>query len=259
MNETSKKYGAAVLPSVNLVPKELSERRAMRAVQVTAWIVLLIAVGVVVAGFVLGLGAKALAESAVNESVDAQAAAVEERDALAPVYHAYRQREVEEFAIAQATYAEIDYTALGTAVLATANAESTFIELAFEGPNAVTLNTTNEYAARGVVGTLIFSARATSLEEATAFIARLEQVPGLVDVAGVSERFNTDGADAYWQIEGIGSITLDWLTLRLLPEDSVTGVDALRGATEAKTGEEVEPEPSASPSPDAADAEGEEG
>jgi hypothetical protein len=84
MIEAAKKVGAPGLPQVNLLPTEFAEKRAMRAVQITALVAVLISVGVVVVGFVLMLGAKTLADNDRDNALAEQTLAIEERDAKAP-------------------------------------------------------------------------------------------------------------------------------------------------------------------------------
>ena len=70
MSEISKKFGAPALPSVNLIPSEIAERTKMRMVRITALVAVLIAIGVVLAAYVITLGATQVAKSGLDDAIE---------------------------------------------------------------------------------------------------------------------------------------------------------------------------------------------
>ncbi|WP_062133645.1 hypothetical protein [Demequina aestuarii] len=251
MNETAKRVGAPGLPQVNLVPKEFAEKRAMRAVQVTALFVVLIALGVVVLGYVLALGAKQLAQNDLDDARTAQTEAIAARDAKADVHAAYVQQEIEEFTLAQIGYGEVLYSSFASTVLSTANDSSNFDVLTFSGPSALGLQSlSGDPIFGGGIGSVEFTARTDSYEEATALIGRLEEAPGLAQVRGVAEVYEAAGGNAYWRVEGNAVVTATPLTMRLVPVDGLTGIDpTLFADPEFEPEEEPVSLPSLSPEP----------
>lgn len=226
MSERLKKMGVPVLPSVNLLPKDIAEKRKMRAVQFTALLAVLIAIAVVVVGYVIGLGAKQLAQNDLNEKRDLQTAAIAERDAKASVYDDYLTQEREEFTLAQIGYGEILYSQYAPGILTQADEQTSFETLKFLGPSALGLGgVSDDPVFGGGIGTVAFEVRAESVEAATAIIARLETVPGLARVWGHTEVYESEGGEPYWFVEGSALITPTPLTLRLVPQDGLTGID----------------------------------
>lgn len=249
MNDIAKKVGAPGLPQVNLIPKELAEKRAMRAVQVTALFAVLIAVGLIVVGYVLALGAKTLAQNELEDARSEQSQALEARDAKVTVYDNALVREQQEYTLAQIGYGEVDYSQLSASVLATANADSSFDEVHFLGPSALGLGSVQEGFYGGGVGSVEFVARTSSSEEATALIARLEAVPGIAKARGTAEEYVDDGGSTYWGVTGSALITDVRLTGRILPEEGITGIEpAVIAGGETAAIPTPEPSPTAEPS-----------
>ncbi|MDN4486705.1 hypothetical protein QQX10_00825 [Demequina sp. SYSU T00039] len=253
MNPTAQKYGASVLAGVNLIPADIAERKKMRAVRTTAVIVVLIAVGAVVVAFLLALAARGVAQLDLDNASRDQEAAIAERDGKAQVYTDALQREREEYTLAQIGFGEIDYAQLTAQIQATRSDTASFDSILVHGPTADTLGAgPRDDLYGGAVGTFEFEARAESQASASALLRRLEAIPGIADVRGVTEAFATEGGVDYWEVSGTGSITAKWLTLRLVPEDGFAGVDAVT-VVEAQDTDEESPltAPSATPSPSA--------
>ena len=252
MNAIAKKVGATGLPAVNLVPRDIAEKRKMRAVQFTALLAVLIAVGVVAAVYVIALGTKGLADNSLADARAQQAQAIAERDAKAPTYVAFVEQEREEFTLAQIGYGEINYADLETAILSMADDETSFDSLQISGPSAAGFGSiSTDPVFGGGVGSFQFTARALSIEGATALLQRIETIPGVAHVEATSEQYSVEGADEYWSVGGAGIITDLRLTQRLIPVGGVTGVSGVTvgGALGGDTAVVPEPEPEASVSP----------
>jgi hypothetical protein len=253
VNPVATKYGAAPLASVNLVPKDVQDRRKLRAVQFTAGLAVLLAIGAVVLGFLVALGAQAAANSSLADAVARQDAAIAERDAKAPVYDAYVSREEQEFALSQAGFGEINMSQYVMAIGNTAaDGKTNFVEIKVHGPSALGFGGSEPDALFGTgVGTIEFTARSVSAIEASRFIARLEAVPGVASVKAVTEEYFDEGGTVYWEIRGTALVTQNVLTMRIIPTETVTGLDALTLVRTQDTdtpGVAPTPEPSASPS-----------
>lgn len=249
MSEQMRKLGAPSLPGVNLLPKDFAEKRKMRAVQFTGLLAVLVAVAVIVLGYLGALGAKQLAVGDLDEKRNEQTLALDTRDAKAPVYADYVQQEQEEFTLAQIGYGEILYSQYAPGVLAQANDESNFESLVFFGPSALGLGgVTSDPVFGGGVGTVEFAARTETLEAATELISRLETVPGLARVWGQTEAYASDNESVYYLLEGKAVISPQALTFRLVPDDGLTGIDPTLFADPDYSPEETsEPEPGTSP------------
>src|SRR6187431_2806327 len=126
MNPVAQKYGAFTLAGVNLVPKDIAERRKVRAVRFAATVAVLIALGVVVVLYLGALGAKAAANNDLNNTLADQADAIAARYAKATVYTDMVTREQQVYALSQAGYGEIDYAAYTSALMSAANGKATF-------------------------------------------------------------------------------------------------------------------------------------
>ncbi len=252
MNPLADKYGAAQLASVNLVPQEIAERKKMRAVQLLAVVVVLIALGLVVIGYLGALGAKELARSDLQDAFNAQVDAFDARDERLPVFGAYVQREVSEYTMAQVGWGEIDMAQFVVAIANQASGkQSSFTTIMVVPPSALGASAEGQDPVFGNgVGVIRFSATASSAEEATKLIKRIEAVAGVASVRAVSEEASTNGEDPLWNVEGTALITPSALTMRLVPADSLTG---LTGEAILRTLQGL-PEPSASPSPEADEA-----
>ncbi|MDN4473349.1 hypothetical protein [Demequina zhanjiangensis] len=247
MNPIAQKYGAPRLPGINVIPQEIAEKKKMRAAITTAVLVVLIAVAVVIVGFVLAFIARVAIEADRDSAVEDELAAVAERDGKAQIYYDVLEREQEEFTLAQIGFGEIDYAQLTASIQGTASGETRFEEIHLEGPSALgVVDTTSDGSVfGGSIGTVSFIAHAESLEAANALIASLEAVPGIANVRGVTEAVGSDGADSYWRLEGEGVLTDLLLTGRLIPTDGLTAVDS---ALAPIIGPTVEPSPTPVPS-----------
>lgn len=255
MNELTKKYGAPALPSVNLLPRDIAEKRKLRAVQLLALMMILIAVGVVVVGYVLALGAKQLANGDRDDALASQTAAISERDAKAPVYDAYRSREVQEYTLAQIGIGEMDYNDLSAAVFDAVDDNTSLASVVFVGPNAQGFaGLPEDPVSGGGVGHIEFDGRATSPQEADALATRLEAIPGIANVTISTTAYSTDGPNTFVTMNGTAVVTDLRLTSRLLPQDGVTAIDP--SSIPADGG--ALPAPSPSPAPSAAPTEGDE-
>jgi arginine exporter protein ArgO len=252
------KYGSAHFPSVNLIPKEIAEKKALRRVQFVAVVAILIAVGVVALGYFGALATKQIAQNNVDDALEAQTAAVSERDAKVGVYDNYRRIETEEYGLTQVGFGEIDYAQLTTAIVGTANDETSFDAVQILGPNGAGFGagTADPVFGVGGVGSIGFTARATSAEEATALIARMEAVPGIAKVTAVTEAYFSEDGNDYWQVEGTAGLSTVRLTMRLVPQDGIAGINVSETVRLQDPNEEPLPvtsaSPSASPSADAA-------
>ncbi|MDN4489391.1 hypothetical protein QQX13_00940 [Demequina sp. SYSU T00068] len=256
MNPAAQKYGAPTLAGVNLIPADIAERKKMRAVRTTAIFVVLIAVGAVVVAFLLALAARGVAQLDLDNASNDQEVAIAERDGKAQVYTDALQREREEYTLAQIGFGEIDYAQLTAQIQSTRSDTASFDSIYYHGPTADSLGSGPRDDIYGAsVGTFEFVARAESQNSASALLRRLEELPGIANVRGVAESFATDDAVDYWEVSGTGSITAKWLTLRLVPQEGFSGVDAVTvvESQESQEGTSLEapsatPEPSVSPS-----------
>ena len=256
MNQTALKYGAAPFASVNLIPKEIAERKKMRAVRLMAGLALVVAAGVVVLGYLSVLGIKAVAQSDLDDAEQAQLTSLGARDAMVPVYYDYLAREQQEFALAQAGWGEVTYADLATAVANTATSPaSSFDSITFTGPSALGIGGALGDQLFGYgVGILDFEARASSAAEASQLISRIEAVPGIAGVRAQSESFGDDSGTVHWKISGTAVMGYNTLTKRFIAEDDLTGINILGFATAASGGDAnavPSEEPTPSPEPTA--------
>ncbi|WP_062295575.1 hypothetical protein [Demequina maris] len=247
MNATAQKYGAPPLAGVNLIPVEIAERKKMRAVITAAVMAVIVAAALVAVAFGAALVAKIAVEADRDTAAQDEATALVERDAKTQVYYDVLAREQEEFTLAQIGYGEIDQADLAASIQQTANDDTSFEVIHVVGPNAqgiVEAGGDGDVYGTGI-GTVEFTARATTLETATALLRRLENVPGLANVRGATESIGSDGAGNYWQIEGTAVLTDLLLTNRLIPTEGISDVAGVLAPI-------VEPdaEASASPSPE---------
>ncbi|WP_291378280.1 hypothetical protein [Demequina sp.] len=258
MNQTALKYGAPALASVNLVPKEIAERKTMRAVRLVAIVALLVTLGVVALGYLTALGVKAVAQRELDDAATEQYSTLVKRDKMVPVYFDYVEREQQELALAQAGWAEVSYSDLAFAFANTATgATSSFESISLTGPNAVGVpGPSGDLLVGNGVGLVMFEARASSPAQASELIARMEAVPGIAGVRASSESFTGVSGEIYWRISGTAVITETALTNRFLTEDVLGGLDVLSlvtipSAAELEAAEDAqaeEPSPSTEPS-----------
>ncbi|WP_062520527.1 hypothetical protein [Demequina silvatica] len=251
MNETAVKYGAPGLPGVNLIPAEIAERKKMNTVRGLAILAIVGAIALAILGYLGALAAAGLAQNELDDAAATEAAAVATRDGKASVYTDVLAREQQEYALAQVGYGEMSYSALTNAFQWATNDSTSFDEITVLGPNATALGTVDDELFGGGVGGVTFSARAESLDEASQLLERLESLPGIANVRGVSEAYEEDGATTYYRVSGSAVITDLRLTGRLTPEGSLSGIDAV--SIVAANGDQAtaaaEAEPSAEPSP----------
>lgn len=252
MNALADKYGATPLASVNLVPKEIAERKKLRAVQLLAVVAVLVALGLIVVGYLGALGARELARSDLQDAFDAQVQAFEARDQRVSVFDAYVNREVSEYTMSQVGWGEIDMSQFIVAIANQASGKaSSFKTITVLPPSALGAAVQGQDPVFGNgVGAVNFVATASSAEEATKLIGRIEAVPGVASVRATAEEMTTEDNELVWSVEGTALITPNALTMRLVPSDSLTGLtgesilQALQGT----------PVPSASPSPEATES-----
>lgn len=250
MNPVAQKYGASSFVAVNLIPKEIAERKKMRTVQALAVLMVLVAVGIVAVGFLLFFAAKQVVQGQYDDAVAAEQTAVNERDSKVGVYDAVVERERQEYTLTQVGFGEMSYSQLTMAIQQTADESTSFDEIQVDGPGAFGLGGGSpDPMFQGGVGSINFTARATSLESATALIQRLEALPGLAGVRGTAEAYASEGANVYYGITGTGVVTSLRLSDRLAPEQSISGVDALAIVSALNPDSQLVPEPAGSPSP----------
>ncbi|WP_430866787.1 hypothetical protein [Demequina aurantiaca] len=254
--ELRSKYGTAQFPGVNLIPKEIAEKKALQRVRLLAVVAIVISIAVVIVGYFGAVAVKTIAQSDLNSALADQTAAVNERDGKVDVYTEYLRLESEEYALTQVGFGEMDYAQLTSAVAGTANAETSYELIYIQGPNAEGFGAPLDDPIFGVggVGTLQFIAHATSVEEASALVQRLEEVPGIANVTAVSEEFVDENGNLSWKVSGQGIITKLRLMQRLLPTDGVSDIDASETVRLQDPNEEPLPAASASPSASPSDA-----
>ncbi|MDN4482048.1 hypothetical protein [Demequina lignilytica] len=246
MNPIAQKYGASALAGVNLIPTEIAERKKMRTVVTMSVIAVVIAIAAVALAFAVAFIARLAVEADRDNAAADEAAAVAARDGKAQVYYDVRSREQEEFTLAQIGFGEIDYAQLTASIQDTADDESAFDSIHVIGPDADGIvDSSDDGSAYGAgIGSLTFIARADSVDAANALLVRLENVPGVANVRGVTEAVGSDGAETYWSVEGTAVLTDLLLTNRLIPAEGISGVAGVLAPI-------VEPsaEPSATPAP----------
>lgn len=256
MNPVSSKLGFSSIAEVNLIPADIAEKRKFRAVRNLAVFVVIIATGVIAFAYVAVLAANGVAQLQLNAAVEQERVAVEQRDALSSVYADYVEREYDVLALAQASIGEVKIDAFTANILATSSTTARFETLNLSLPNAQQgAGGTPDLAFGGGIGVLTFDVVATSPEEATAFIGRLEAVPGIASVRASTEQFSEDEGNLYWRVSGTAAVTDKALQLRLVLIDETTGIDplAVQIAQDAEpvVEESVAPTPSAEASAEA--------
>lgn len=247
MNPVDKKFGGPSLPSVNLIPQEIAEKTKLRAARVAALAAVLIAVGVVAAGFLLALGGKQLAKSDLDDALAAQSTALSDRDAMRETYDALETYESYAWTLAQFGYGDIDLANLLYNLLETDDDTTAIVGVEYVGPSheGVPATGPSDALVEGA-GYFQFRAQTESYEDATALAQRVEDVPGLEQVTILAESYNTPDGPVVWEVLGTVGIVDSALTGRFLFEDGLVKVD-----TDAVFAEEepATPEPSPTPSP----------
>ncbi|MCB2411672.1 hypothetical protein LGT39_02270 [Demequina sp. TTPB684] len=228
MNPIAQKYGAASLPQVNLVPREIGDRRKMRAVQTFAALAVAAFVALMAIVFVGAYAARSVAEGALDDAFSDEEAALAERDAKRGVYDDYIAQETREMTLLQVGWAEIDYSALATSLLATQDAETSFAELHFYGPSADGIGGGDVAPLwGGGVGRFDFIAQTRTQAQAIALIDRLEAVPGVAKVIQVEQIYEAEAPTQTWKVTGTGVITRTALTGRLIPVNGIIDFSAV--------------------------------
>lgn len=256
MNPIASKYGAPLLPQVNLVPKDIAERGAMRRVQTIAALAVLAAViGLAVVG-AGAFGAKTVARGNLDDALAAETAAIEARDAKASVYDQYVVQETREVTMLQVGWAEIDYAALYASITAQVDPEAGYADIHIYGPSAEGTGGVERHPIDGGgVGTFSVIAQTRTYEQANALVKRLEAVPGLAKVQVEIGQYEQEAPAVSWEARITGVLTPLVLTNRLTPRDGlieVSIVDAIVEAAEdpnAAVTAPVPSDPAASPSP----------
>ncbi|MDE0573048.1 hypothetical protein ON058_06440 [Demequina sp. B12] len=246
MKPVDKKYGAPALPSVNLIPQEIAEATKMRAVKFTAMFAVLIAVGVMVAGYVLALGAKQVAKSGLEDAIDEQRLALASRDSQVETYDALVEYESDAWTLGQIGYGDVDIANLVFSFLEVDTDETAIVGLTYTGPSAAGFSQVNgsDTMVPGV-GTIEFSAQTESYEEATALATRIEALPGLEQVTILTESYSTPDGALVWLVNGNVSIVESALTERFIDDEGFVVVDP----NAALSTDEPAAAPAPSPSP----------
>ncbi len=222
MNPLAQKYGAPQLPQVNLVPKGIGERRAMRAVQTFAALALVAAIALLALAFGGAYAAKSVAEGDLRDTFADEQDALDQRDAKRAIYDQFAAQETRELTLLQIGWAEIDYSDLATSVLAQVDEDSAFTELHFFGPSADGVGGASvEPLWGGGVGRFDFKAQTRSYEQAIALVARIEAVPGIAKVIATEQIYESEAPTLTWEVTGTGVVTPLALTRRLIPVDGV--------------------------------------
>lgn len=222
MNPLAQKYGAPSLPQVNLVPKDINDKRTMRVVQTLAGLGVLAMVVLVAIVYLGALAAKSIASGNLDDAFVAEDTALDVRDAKLSVFQEYQSREKEEISLIRVGWADTDYSALVTSILAQDTDQTSFQDLKVYGPSAEGFGGPGvDPLFGGGVGSFDFTAHARSYDEATALIARLEAVPGIAKVHATAEELTSAPPGALWMITGTGAITSQALTHRLEPQGGI--------------------------------------
>lgn len=260
MNPTAQKYGASGFPEVNLVPKEIDQKRIMRVVQVGSVIGVLAVIALVALGYVGALAGKSVANDKLHNAFADEDAALTERNAKADVYTEYATREEQEFALLAVGWGELDYPQLITAILAQDDPETAMISLHVSGPSITTIGGGDvDPILGGGIGRVDFQASARSYEAAIALADRLEAIPGIARVQILSQAFGPDHGRDYWLVNGTAAVTDSYLTRRLVPENGlfppelwdtfIQGVISASMASDTVETPAPAPEPTASATP----------
>lgn len=223
MNPIPSKFGAPALPQINLVPKEIAERRSMRAVQTLAVLVVLaVIVLVAIVGF-FAWSLRAVAENSLDDALAEEATAVAQRDAKQPVFDAFVAQEAEEFTLTQIGWTEIDTASLYSAVLATANENTGFDVVQVSPPSSFELGgQTGDALLGGGIGSVDFVAFTSTYEEAIALVDRIDAIPGLGKATASLQEYDSEPPNISWKVQGSAQITARLLNFGLVPEEGVT-------------------------------------
>lgn len=247
MNPIARKYGAPIFPQVNLVPKAIGERRAMRTVRTFAGLAVAAVIALLTVVFLGAYAAKSVATGNLNNSFKDEQAAIGARDAKAGVYHQYVAEETRELTLVQIGWAEIAYAALETSLMAQTDADVSFKALHFYGPSADGVGGgAIDPLWGGGVGRFDFTAQTRTYAQAIALLDRLEALPGVAKVVATKQIYESEAPTVTWEVTGSGVITSTALTRRLLPVDGVIDpklIELILGGVGVPT-----PEPSVAPS-----------
>jgi hypothetical protein len=250
VNPIAQKYGAAPLPQVNLVPREIGDRRKMRAIQTFAALAVAAFVVLIAIVFVGAYAARSVAEGALEDAFKDEQAAIEARDAKRGVYDDYIAQETRELTLLQVGWAEIDYSALSTSILATEDADTAFTELEFFGPSADGIGGGETHPLwGGGVGRFDFVAQTRTYAQAIALVDRIEAVPGVAKVVATQQVYEAEPPTVTWQVTGTGILTPLALTNRLVPVDGIISASS-RDLILSDVGAAPSTEPSEAPTED---------
>lgn len=222
MNPVAQKYGASGFPEVNLLPKEIDQRRIMRVVQVGSVVGVLAVIALLALAYVGALASKSVVQGQLEDVFEKEDAAVKERDEKASVFNEFARREQQEYALLAIGWGETDFASALTATLAQDNPEVALIRFDYMGPNVVSVGGEKvDPTLGGGIGRFNFTYTARTYEEALAYADRLEAVPGIAKVFATNQRFGADHGIDYWTVEGSAVITDAYLTRRLIPENGL--------------------------------------
>ncbi|WP_062073081.1 hypothetical protein [Demequina sediminicola] len=254
MSNLDKKIGAPALPSVNLIPKEIAEATKMRTIKVTALFAVLVAVGVMVAVYVLALGATQLAKSSLNDAVSEETDVINTRDQQVTVYEDYVSQEEDAWTLGQIGYGETKLSALTFGIANALGDNDRLLSLSFYGPTAEGFDQRNLTATTSFgVGSIAATVNSESYEAATEAIAAIEAVAGVTDVVGTVESYATASGVVVWETEITATVTENALTGRFIDPESTIGVDPSDVLSDVEV--EAEPEDEPSPEPSASEEE----
>lgn len=231
MNPVAVKYGAPALPQVNLIPPDINDKRAMRAVQTASGLAIVAALVVVGLLAASAFAAKSLAKNDLDQALSRQDQAVAARDAKVAVYQGYVAQENQELTLYQVGWSDMDYSGLLASILAQDNDQTSFEQLevfppSASGPGGGTLDP----LFGGGIGTVTFTAYAQSYDDALALIDRLESIPGIAKIYAQTQSYVSESPIVVWQVQGSGIITPLVLTHRLYPEGGIVSSDLIDSA-----------------------------
>lgn len=253
MNPIATKYGASPLPQVNLVPKEINDKRTMRFVQTIAGIAVAAAVVLIAVAYVGAYATKSVAKDSLYQAFSEEDAAVAARDERRDVYQDYVVQETAELTLTQIGWAELSYADLLASVLAQDNDQMSFGSVHFYGPNANGFGGAEvDPVFGGGVGRVDFVAYVRTYEEALALIARLEEVPGLAKVYATAQNFESGSPNTTLEVDGTAVLAPLLLNGRLIPAEGIVQEQILDSIGNQSTSESTaSPSPSSEPAADA--------
>lgn len=234
MNPIAAKYGAPPLPQVNLIPKDINDKRNMRVVQTFAVIAVVAAIGFIGVLTAFAMIAKNVAQDRLDNALADEDAAVQSRDELKPVYDAYLVQEKGELTLTQIGWAEMDNSALYTALAAQDNDQVAIKEVTFSLPSPEgSAGASDEDLWNGGIGTINITAFARDRQSALDYSDRVEAIPGIARVVVRMQKFEMEGPQPYYKVGIQAQVMPNYLTNRLIPSAGLIGSDLLQQAVEA--------------------------